>query len=312
MNSRIVRKRQYHCDNNELVGLSVLRYKEQRVYAFVETLMPHAIQIGPDIVAHSVGGLLLGLAGLAVLGMTATLAGAQTGVVKERPLLYKYASYWTFPRSHWGDVDKENATSNQEILAPALADGTLVGYGDDENQVHSSEGFTHDNWWQANSIAGLMKVLEAFHKGSGSSSPLLVSSTKHWDQIYISRFYNWKAGSWKGAYGYAGTYKLKPDAPDADDAVRTLSSFYVPVFEKMLADGTIVEYEIDREMVHTTDSRAQLHFSFVMPSAAGLDKFRAALGAALDENSLIGPAFGSMMVNFTPQNDWVRVNATYK
>jgi hypothetical protein len=43
------------------------------------------------------------------------------------------------------------------------------------------------------------------------------------------------AGSWKGAYGYAGTYKLKPDAPDADDAVRTLSSFYVPAFEKMLA-----------------------------------------------------------------------------
>jgi hypothetical protein len=56
-------------------------------------------------------------------------------------------------------------------------------------------------------------------------------------------------------------------------------------------------------MIHTTDSRAQLHFSFVMPSAEGLDKFRAALGAALDENSLIGPAFGSMMVNFTPQRD---------
>jgi hypothetical protein len=41
-------------------------------------------------------------------------------------------------------------------------------------------------------------------------------------------------------------------------------------------------------------------------------KFRAALGAALDENSLIGPAFGSMMVNFTPQADFVQVNATYK
>ena len=65
-------------------------------------------------------------------------------------------------------------------------------------------------------------------------------------------------------------------------------------------------------MIHTTDSRAQLHFSFVMPSAEGLDKFRAALGAALDENSLIGPAFGSMMVNFTPQADFVQVKATYK
>ena len=84
------------------------------------------------------------------------------------------------------------------------------------------------------------------------------------------------------------------------------------MFEKLIADGTVVEYEIDWEMIHTTDSRAQLHFNFVMPSAEGLDKLRAALGTALDENSLIGPAFGSMMVNFTPQADWVRADATYK
>jgi len=252
------------------------------------------------------------VAGLAVLGMTATLAGAQTVEVKEKPPLYRYVSYWTFPRAHWADVDKDNATGNQKILAPALADGTLVGYGDDENQVHSAEGFTHDNWWQANSIAGLMKVLEAFRKGGGSSSPLLVSSTKHWDQIYISNFYNWKAGSWKGAYGYSGTAKLKPDAPPAGDAIRTFSSFYVPAFEKMLADGIIVEYEIDREMIHTTELRAQIHFSFVMPNPEGLDKFQEALGVAIDQNSLIGPAFDSMTVNATEQFDFVRVNATYK
>jgi hypothetical protein len=252
---------------------------------------------------------MMGVAGLALLGMTVTPAGAQTVEVKEKPPLYRYVSYWTYPRAHWADVDKDNATGNRKILAPALADGTVVGYGEDENQVHSAEGFTHDNWWQANSLAGLMKVLEAFHKGGGSSSPLLVSSTKHWDQMYISSFYNWKAGSWKGAYGYKATYKLKPDAPDPDDAIRALSSFYVPVFEKMLADGTIVEYEIDREMIHTADSRAQIVFSFVMPSAEGLDKFRAALGDALDKNSLITPAFGSMMVIFTPQADFVRVNA---
>jgi len=130
--------------------------------------------------------------------------------------------------------------------------------------------------------------------------------------MYVTSFYNWKAGSWKGAYGYAGTSKLKPDAPAAGDAVRALSSFYVPVFEKMLADGIIVEYEIDREMIHTTDVRGQIHFSFVMPNAEGLDKFQAALGAAIDENSLIGPAFDSMTVNFKEQFDFVKVNATFK
>jgi hypothetical protein len=37
-----------------------------------------------------------------------------------------------------------------------------------------------------------------------------------------------------------------------------------------------------------------------------------AVGAALSENPLIGPAFASMMINFTPQADWVRLNAAYK
>jgi hypothetical protein len=79
---------------------------------------------------RSVWRVMVGVAGLAVLGLSATLAGAQTVEVNEKPPLYRYVSYWTFPRAHWGDVDKDNATGNQKILAPALADGTLVGrYG---------------------------------------------------------------------------------------------------------------------------------------------------------------------------------------
>ena len=250
---------------------------------------------------------MLGVAGVAVLGMSATLTGAQTNEVKEKPRLFRYESYWTFPRAHWGEVDKNNATANQKILAPALADGSLVGYGDHENLVHSAEGFTHDNWWQANSWEGVMKVLEAFHKSGGSISPLLVSSTKHWDQVFVSRFYNWKAGSWKGAYGYTASYKLKPNAPDG--ALRTLSkSWFVPLFEKLLTDGTIVEYEIDREMI----SPDQFVVYLLTPSAEGLDKLTAAFRAAIGENPLIGPAFASMVVDSAPHPAWLRTNATYK
>jgi hypothetical protein len=49
--------------------------------------------------------VMVSVAGLAVLGMTATLAGAQTDTVKEKPRMYRYESYWTFPPAHWGDVD---------------------------------------------------------------------------------------------------------------------------------------------------------------------------------------------------------------
>jgi hypothetical protein len=208
---------------------------------------------------RSVCRKMVGVAGLAVLGMSATLAGAQTDQVKEKPGLYTYASYWAFPRAHWGDIDKDNATGNQKILAPALADGTLVGYGDDEKQ--SAEG----------------------------------------------HFYNRKAGSWNGAYGYTASYKFKPDVPHTDDAVRTLDTLCVPLFEKLLADGTIVEYEIDGESVDNTDSRPQ--FVFLVPSAEHLDKLNAAIDAAIDENPLIGSALASMT---SMTVDWARVNATYK
>jgi hypothetical protein len=156
---------------------------------------------------------MMGVAGLAG-ARDERNAGRRTNRRSEgEPPLYRYVSYWAFPRAHWGDVDKDNATGNQKLLAPALAGGTLVGYGDDENQVHSAEGFTHDNWWQANSIAGLMKVLEGFHKGGGSSSPLLVSSTKHWDQIYMTRLYNWKAGSWIAPTGTQVPISSRPMRP---------------------------------------------------------------------------------------------------
>lgn len=254
--------------------------------------------------------VMIGVMWLAALGMSGAPAGAQTVEVKEKPPLYRYVSYWTVPGAHRADLDKDGALGSQRIFAAALADGALVGYGDDENQVHSAaDGFTHARWLQAKSIASLMKVVEPLHTGGGSSSPLLADSTRHWDQIYISSFYNWKAGSWKGAYGYSGTAKLKPDAPDASDALKALSSFYVPVFEKMLADGIIVEYEIDRE-IRTSDSPAQIRFSFVMPNAEGLDKFQEALGVAIDQNSLIAPAFNSMTVN--EHFDFVEVNATFK
>jgi hypothetical protein len=234
-----------------------------------------------------VSRVIMGVGGLAVLGMAVTLAGAQTIEVKEKPRVFRFESYWTIPPAHWGDVDKDNATSNQKVLAPALADGTLVGYGDDENLVRSREAFTHSNWWLANSSAGALKVLDAFEKSGASSSSRLINSTQHWTQKYYSQFYNWKAGSWKGAYGRQLAYVLRRGI-DADEAVRTLASFYVPLFESLLADGTIVEYEIDREQgySYSADSAGRVIMAFVTPTADA-SKVGKALTADYEKNPLI-------------------------
>jgi hypothetical protein len=183
-----------------------------------------------------------------------------------------------------------------------MADGTIIAYGNDMNLVHQPDGSTHDSWWSAMSMAGILNVLDKFYKSGSATSPVMASATKHWDAIYVSRYYNWHPGSYKGAYTRVASYKLKPDAPD--NAVETLSkSLFVPLMEKLLAAGTIAEYEIDTEAIHTEDP-SMFSVVFISPNADGLDKFNAALRDTMKMNPLGGPAFDSM-VDFTPHRDYL-------
>jgi len=218
---------------------------------------------------------------------------------KEKPPMYTYVANWDIPRAQWGEMEKAGA-STQGIMEKALSDGTLIGYGSDINEVHQADGATHDGWWSSMSMAGLLNVLEKLK--SGSVSPVLASATKHWDQISVSRHYNWRSGSFKGAYTRAAVYKFKPDAPN--DSLEMLSNtLLVPLFEKLLADGTILEYEIDTEAIHT-ENPATFAIIFITPNAEGLDKFDAALTAALKMNPMAAPAFTSM-VDFSAHRDFL-------
>ena len=246
---------------------------------------------------------------LALLFFLASFAGAQTAEVKEKPPMYTYVSLWAFPRAQWAAAEKSSA-GDLAILQKALAGGTLMGYGSDVNLVHGPDGFTHDDWWASSSMAGLMNVLDQFYKSGTATSPVMASSTKHADLILVSRFYNWKPGNYTGGYSHGSAYKLKKDAPD--DAVETLSkNLVVPLLEKLLANGTIVEYDIDREAIHT-ESPDMFWIFYMTATADGLDKVNAAVRETLKANPLSGPAFGSMTEDVGHRDYLSRTNATFK
>jgi hypothetical protein len=246
-----------------------------------------------------------------VFAMTAVSAApaAAQDQPKEKPPMYSYVGFWNIPRTQWAEMEK-SAAADQSALQKALADGAIIGYGNDTNLVHQPDGATHDDWWSSMSIAGLLNVLDRFYKSGSTASPVLASATKHWDSILVSRYYNWHSGSFKGAYVRAAEYKLKPDAPN--DAVEMLSKhLFVPLMEKLLADGTILEYEVDTEVIHTEDP-GTFWVIFVATNADGLDKFNAALREANKMNPLSGPAIGAM-VDFTPHRDYLSSSTgTYK
>jgi hypothetical protein len=253
-------------------------------------------------------GIFAAVCTLAMLAAFAAPARAQDEP-KEKPPMYSYIGFWNIPRAQWAEMEKSNA-ADQKVLDKAMADGTIIGYGNDMNLVHQPDGGTHDDWWSAMSMAGLLNVLDKFYKSSTVTSPVLASATKHWDSVMVSRYYNWHAGSFKGAYTRAAEYKLKADAPN--NAVETLSKhLFVPLLEKMLADGAIIEYEIDTEAIHTQDP-GSFWVIFIATNADGVDKFNGAVRDMNKTNPLGGPAIGSM-VDFTPHRDYLSSSTgTYK
>jgi hypothetical protein len=239
----------------------------------------------------------------------ASASAADSGEAKDKPALYTYEASWAIPRAKWADYEKSGAGTSK-VLDQAISSGAIVAYGNDSDLIHTADGSTHDDWWSALSEAGVLNTLDAIYKAGGGTSPALTSATKHWDNLFVSHHYGWHPGSWKGAYTHWSTYNLKPDAPN--DAVSTIAKVFVePLMEKLLADGTIVEYEIDEEAIHT-ENPDLFAISYITTTAEGLDKAQAALRDAAKKTPLIGPAMDGM-VDFTKHRDGLtRTTATYK
>lgn len=256
---------------------------------------------------RKIGTIFTGLCGILTIAALATPANAQE--IKPKPPMYSYVANWQVPRDKWPDLEKTTA-SMSGVLEKAAADGTLVGYGYDESQVHVSDGATHDNWWSATSMAGLLKVLDRVRVNATSTSSVMSIATKHWDDIYVSRYYNWKSGPYKNAYGHISTYKLKKDAPD--DALEQLSQhLIVPIMEKLLADGSIIEYEVDTEAIHSEDP-GMFALVYVSPTADGLDKVQAAVRNSVKDHPLSGQAFGSLTEDSGHRDYLVKGDGAYK
>jgi hypothetical protein len=248
-----------------------------------------------------------GLSGLAALTLCAIPAGAQMTEIKPKPPMYSYVANWQVAREHWPEMDK--ATQVNEVMQKALDDGTLVGYGRDTTLVHTLSGATHDSWWSSMSMAGLVKVLEQARAAIDPNSAAL-NGAKHWDHIWVSRYYNWKPGSQKGAYSYEMDYQLKDGAPD-DTLDNLCQHFMVPALEKLLADGTLIEYEIDTMAVHT-EAPGEFDVVVITPTPEGLDTVRAAILAAGKDHPLAIQTFDAATDSSAHRDGLSKTDAVYK
>ena len=207
--------------------------------------------------------------------------------------IFTSVDLWGVPRAQWGDMAKVNA-DNRAILDPLVADGTLLGYGTFENRVHSDGGYTHGGWFQATSLANLFKALELFYAQPEVTAPVLAAS-KHQDHLMISTIYGARAVT--NSTGYLRVVSAAIQPGKMDDFLEAYRRYIAPVFDKLLADGSIVAYQLDSEFnIQNAPGRI---FSVVMTrDADGLDKVRIAIGELFDKN----PAALGALVSATVPN----------
>ena len=251
----------------------------------------------------------IGVCVLAISAVWVAPSVAQTTATKQKPAMYSYVANWQVPRAQWGAMVKAMA-DDAALFDKGIADGTIVAYGRDENEVHTVNSETHDDWWSSMSEAGIFNMLDRLYKAGAADSPALESATKHWDEVYVSRFYNWKPGTYKDAYTGVAVYNLKKDAPE--DALDGLSKNLIgPLLDKLLADGTVVEWEVDTQAIHAAPETEFL-IVYVVRDAEGLDKVEAAVRETIAANPLSGSAFDAVVDSAGHSDEVLRSNVTYK
>jgi hypothetical protein len=209
---------------------------------------------------------------------------------KEKPPVYTYVAQWAVARPDWPAFEKYDA-AQKPVFDKLIADGTIIGYGFFKMAAHTEGSPNHGSWWTATSMANLMKVLSLVGAQSiPADIEKIEAASKHSDLILTSRHYAVNPGSFENGYLRVATYRSKPGQGEATDKV--INSYIVPFLNKLVADGALHSYSVDREVIHSGDPNV-VDIAIVANNEDGLDKFMAGLEANGKANPTGGPAFGA-------------------
>src|SRR5438067_1916473 len=196
----------------------------------------------------------------------------------EKPPVYTYVAQWGIPRAQWADMAKMQQL-NTTVLDRLVADGTLLSYGFGENVVHDHKGPTHSNWFQASSLVGIFKALDALQGSTTSNAPLL-GSGPHDDDLLVTRDYDAHSGSFKNSTLRGLSVVVKPGMErqfhDAFDRI------ICPVLEKLTADGALHAWSYHNEWIVKDPGRVTT--VLIANGPEGLDRYVTAINEVFDKN----------------------------
>jgi hypothetical protein len=231
----------------------------------------------------------ISLAVLSALAMGTSLLAQEQD--QGKPPVYTYVANWVVPRAQWGDMAKINE-ADRAGLEKFLADGTITGYGEFENFIHTEGEPTHGSWFTAASEGNILKELESDYAQPDLTAPVLAAS-KHYDLFLISHIHNARHGTFDNAYLSGSSWQVKPGrAREFSDLVKIR---IVPFLDKLIADGTLVSYSLD-SLYYDTQRPGEVTFVTIAANASAQDKLDRTFEAAFGKDPELDPAVASLTV----------------
>ena len=222
----------------------------------------------------------LGLVCLALLvaASAAPLARAQA----KQDSLYVYVSNWALPRAQWDEFSKA-VEARRPIFERLVVNGTLVSWGAGAAIVHTADGFTHGNWFYANSLENILKANEELSK-TALGLPF-TSATKHADLLLRVIAGNGKTAAVSSGFLTVAGWPVK--AGRDQEFEELFRKYFQPWLDQMVAEGSALRYNLNSEVVHT-QAPGFYELAVVLRDAASYDKFHANVRAMLQNPAVPG------------------------
>jgi len=195
--------------------------------------------------------------------------------------VYIYVSQFQVPRANWAQYAEDTEKTVNPILERLMADGTLLGWANTENIVHTPEGMTHSTAWSSTSLAGITRVLDELRKSG--PRPSQIAATKHEDLLLRSVYSHTTAVSGGGG-GYLRVNCTLAQPGKADDFVATIKKYLGSTFEEQFKKGVATSYEMDEQYV--LNGPGSMRCTVVtFSNAENMNKWAEAIAATFDKMS---------------------------
>lgn len=218
---------------------------------------------------------------LIVVGLLAFSAPVALSQMEQAHPIYTYVSQFQVPRANWAQYAEETEKTANPILMRLFTDGTLLGWGNFENIVHTTDGMTHGAWWSSTSLVGITRVLDELRKAG--PRPGQIAATKHEDFL-MRTVYSHTGSVPGGGTGYLRVNCTLTQPGKSDDFVATIKKYLGPTFEDQFKKGNATSYGMDEQYVFTAPGSTRCTV-VTFPNAEAMNKWADAIAATLDKMS---------------------------